>query len=110
ANPLNPANSVPTMFIGFSPHRVDLTRRMSDARLTLFPQSSVRVRLGYSRNNNEGPSLTTYHQGTEALLFQNFKVTTNAYQGGIDFKVLPRTNISYDQFLNYYKGDTSIGD
>jgi len=110
ANPLNPANSVPTMFIGFSPHKMDLTRRMSDARLTLFPQSSVRVRLGYSRNNNEGPSLTTYHQGTEALLFQDFKVTTNAYQGGIDFKVLPRTNISYDQFLNYYKGDTSIGD
>ena len=110
ANPLNPANSTPTIFIGFSPHKVDLTRRMSDVRLTLFPQSSVRLRLGYSRNNNEGPSLTTYHQGTEALLFQDFKVTTNAYQAGIDFKVLPRTNISFDEFLNWYKGDTSIGD
>jgi hypothetical protein len=110
ANPLNPANSVPTIFIGFSPHKMDLTRRMSDVRLTLFPQSSIRMRLGYSRNNNEGPSLSTYHQGTEALLFQDFKVTTNAYQAGIDFKVLPRTNFSYDQFLNWYKGDTSIGD
>lgn len=110
ANPLNPANSVPTYFVGFSPHSMDLTRRMTDVHLTLFPQSSVRVRMGYSRNNNEGPSLTTYHQGTEALLFQDFKVTTNAYQGGVDFKVLPRTNFSFDGFLNYYKGDTSIGD
>ena len=110
ANPLNPVGSVPTIFIGFSPHKMDLTRRMSDARLTLFPQSSIRVRLGYSRLNNEGPSLSTYHQGTEALLFQDFKVTTNAYQGGVDFRVLPRTNFSYDQFLNWYKGDTSLGD
>jgi hypothetical protein len=110
ANPLNPAASVPAVFIGFSAHKMDLTRRMSDVRLTLFPQSSVRMRLGYSRNNNEGPSLTTYHQGTEALLFQDFKVTTNAYQAGIDFKVLRRTNFSYDQFLNWYKGDTSMGD
>jgi hypothetical protein len=110
ANPLNPTGSVPTIFIGFSPHKMDLTRRMSDVRLTLLPQSSVRLRLGYSRNNNEGPSLTTFHQGTEALLFQDFKVTTSAYQAGIDFKVLPRTNFSYDQFLNWYKGDTSVGD
>ena len=28
----------------------------------------------------------------------------------MDFKVLPRTNFSFDEFLNWYKGDTSIGD
>jgi hypothetical protein len=110
ANPLNPATSTPAIFIGFSPHGVDLTRRMSDVRFTLAPQSPVRLRLGYSRNNNEGPSLSTYHQGTEALLFQDFKVTTNAYQAGVDFKVIPRTNFSFDEFLNWYKGDTSWGD
>ena len=110
ANPLNPATSTPAIFIGFSPHGMDLTRRMSDVRFTLAPQSLVRLRLGYSRNNNEGPSLSTYHQGTEALLFQDFKVTTNAYQAGVDFKLIPRTNISFDEFLNWYKGDTSWGD
>ncbi len=110
ANPLNPANSTPAVFIGFSPHKMALTRRMSDVHLVLAPQSSVRLRLGYSRNNNEGPSLSTYHQGTEALLFQDFKVTTNTYQAGIDFRVLPRTSFSFDQFLNWYKGDTSYAD
>ncbi len=110
ANPLNPTNSTPTVIIGFSPHSMALTRRMSDFSLTLLPQSRVRFRLGYARNINEGPSLTTYHVGTEALLFQNWKTTTNAYQMGVDFKVLPRTNFSYDQFLNYYKGDTSWAD
>ena len=42
ANPLNPSNSVPAIFIGFSPHKMDLTRRMSDVHLTMFPQSNVR--------------------------------------------------------------------
>jgi hypothetical protein len=110
ANPLNPTNSTPTVIIGFSPHGMALTRRMSDFNLTLLPQSRVRFRLGYARNINEGPSLMTYHVGTEALLFQDWKTTTNAYQVGVDFKVLPRTNFSYDQFLNYYKGDTSWAD
>lgn len=110
ANPLNPTTSSPAVIIDSSPHSMALTRRLSDYNLTLLPQSNVRVRLGYSRNINEGPSLTTYHVGAEGLLFQEFKATTNAYQVGIDFKVLPRTNFSYDQFLNYYKGDTSWTD
>ena len=28
----------------------------------------------------------------------------------MDIKLLPRTNISYDQLWTYYKGDTGIGD
>lgn len=110
ANPLNPTTSTPTVIIQSSPHSMALTRRMSNYNLILLPQSKVRVRLGYSRNTNEGPSLTNYHVGTEALLFQEFKATTNEYQLGIDFKVLPRTNFSYDQYLNYYKGDTTWTD
>lgn len=110
ANPLNPTTSNPAVIIDSSPHSMALTRHLSDYNLTLLPQSNIRVRLGYSRNGNEGPSLTTYHVGTEGLLFQEFKATTNAYQVGIDFKVLPRTNFSYDQFLNYYKGDTTWTD
>src|SRR5690242_20029517 len=84
ANPLNPLTSKPAVIIDSSPHFMALTRRLSDYNLTLLPQSNVRVRLGYSRNTNEGPSLTTYHAGAEALLFQEFKATTNAYQLGID--------------------------
>jgi hypothetical protein len=107
ANPLNPATSNPAEILKFSPHSMALTRRMSDFNLMLGPQAPVRLRLGYSHSVNQGPSLTTFHQGAEALLFQEFDATTNDYQIGVDFRMLPRTNISYDQFWNYYKGDTS---
>jgi len=110
ANPLNPTTSKPTEIITFSPHDMALTRRMSDYNLTLMPQSNFRVRLGYNRNINEGPSLTSYHVGTEELLFQQVKTTTNAYQVGFDYRGVPRTNFSYDQFLNYYKNDTTDTD
>ena len=30
----------------------------------------------------------------------------NSYRLGVDFRIAPRTVISYDQFLDYYKGDT----
>ena len=117
ANPLNPttpafaiAPAGFTPIIGSSPHRFDTVRRMGDYDLTLLPQSRVRVRLGYSRNIAEGPSFTTYHQGTEALLLQNWKTTVNSYRVGADFKILPRTNFSYDQFFSFYKGDTGTLD
>jgi hypothetical protein len=116
ANPLNPvstfANS-PAGFnpiIGFSPHLFNTRRRMGDYNLTLLPQSKIRFRMGYSRNVNEGPSFSSLHQGTEALLLQNYRNTVNAYRFGVDFKLLPRTNISYDQVFNYYKGDTGLAD
>jgi hypothetical protein len=30
----------------------------------------------------------------------------NSYRLGVDFRIAPRTALSYDQFLDYYKGDT----
>ncbi|MBZ5515023.1 MAG: hypothetical protein LAN62_09310 [Acidobacteriia bacterium] len=110
ANPLNPAGSNPTIPIIDSPHRMALVRRMSNVALTLLPQSRVRFRLGYSRNINDGPSLSSIHEGTDTLLFQDWKTTLNAYQVGIDFRLAPRTQISYDQFFQYFKGDTSYTD
>jgi hypothetical protein len=121
ANPLNPFDptspaggftNAPAGFttqIPFSPHDMGLVRRWSDYSLTILPQSRVRFRLGYLRNIQEGPAFTTIHEGTEALLLQNVKTTLNGYQFGVDFKMIPRTNISYDQFLQYYKGDTTTG-
>ncbi len=118
ANPLNPTTPYtngPAGFgpplctgcvIGNSPHLYSTRRKMGDYNLLLLPQSRIRFRLGYSRNVNEGPSLTTIHQGTEQLLFQDNKDTVNAYRIGVDFKFLPRTNISFDEILTYYKGDT----
>ena len=40
-------------------HRMDTVRRMQDHDITLFPQSGFRVRAGYSRNTQDGPTLAT---------------------------------------------------
>ena len=79
---------------------------MSDVDLTLLPQSRVSFRLGYSHNNMTGPSYDSIHEGTEALLLQGWNTTMNSYRIGVDVKIAPRTVLSYDQFLDYYKGDT----
>jgi hypothetical protein len=107
ANPLNPPTSSPSIPVPFSPHNFATRRRMSDFDLTLFPQSKIDFRIGYSRNNMTGPSYSSVHEGTDALLFQDWNTTLNSYRLGADLKILPRTVISYDQFLDYYKGDTT---
>lgn len=106
ANPLNPPTSNPNLPVLVSPHRFEVVRRMTDINLTLAPQSPVRVRLGYSRNVSQGPSLTTVHQGTEALLLQLWRNGLDTYRAGIDVRMIPRTVFSYDQFVSAYKGDT----
>src|SRR5215467_13042899 len=107
ANPLNPPTSSPNLPVTASPHSFYTRRRMSDFDLTILPQSKIDFRVGYSRNNVTGPSYSSVHEGTDALLFQAWNNTLNSYRIGADFKVLPRTVISYDQFLNYFKGDTN---
>ncbi len=106
ANPLNPPTSTPSIPVLNSPHSFDTTRRMSDVDLTLLPQSRVSFRLGYSHNNMTGPSYSSIHEGTEGSLLQNWNTTMNSYRMGVDFRIAPRTVFSYDQFLDYYKGDT----
>ena len=96
--------------LNFSPHEMNTRRKLGDYNLIVRPESPVRLRLGYSRNIVEGPAFTTIHQGTEQFLFADVKTTVDAYRVGMDFKLLPRTNISYDQVWNYYKGDTGITD
>jgi len=106
ANPLNPPTSSPNLPVLNSPHSFYTRRRMSDFDVTILPQSKVDFRVGYSHNNMTGPSFSSVHEGTDALLAQSWNTTTNSYRLGVDLKLLPRTVISYDQFLDYYKGDT----
>jgi hypothetical protein len=122
ANPLNPTTPFANGPAGYaapaclscvlsqSPHQMDTRRKMGDYNLLLLPESRVRFRLGYSRNIVEGPVLSTIHQGTEQALLEDYKTTVNTYRIGVDFRVLPRTSISFDQIWNYYKGDTGTTD
>ena len=91
-----------------SPHALDLVRRMQDYDLTLLPQSKIRFRLGYSHDADEGPGFFTTDGGTLTDFPENYSYTTNAYRAGVDFRVLPRTTISYDQFLSYFRQDNTV--
>ena len=91
-------------------HDLDLVRRMQDYDVTLLPLSKIRFRLGYSRNRDEGPGLFTTDGGTISAFNENYSYTTNAYRAGVDFRVLPRTTISFDEYLSYYRQDNVIAD
>lgn len=110
ANPFNPSSSTPSVAISSSPHALDLVRRMQDYNLTLLPQSRVRLRLGFSHDRDQGPGFFTTDGGTIADFNENYSYTTNSYHLGADFKLLPRTTISYDQFLAYFKQDNVVTD
>jgi hypothetical protein len=110
ANPLNPATSKPAIALTTSPNALDMVRRMQDYNLTLLPQSRLRFRLGYSRNVSEGPGLESYDSGILPLFTTNYRTTENAYRAGVDFRFLPKTTLSYDQYLAYDKQDNITTD
>ncbi|MFY9803096.1 MAG: hypothetical protein WA211_10580 [Candidatus Acidiferrales bacterium] len=91
-------------------HGLDLVRRMQDYDLTLLPLSKIQFRLGYSRNRDQGPGDFTTDGGTISQFNENYSYTTNAYRAGVDFKIIPRTTISYDQFLSYFRQDNVVSD
>ena len=110
ANPLNPSTSTPETAITNSPHALDLVRRMQDYNLTLLPRSRIRFRLGFSHDRDEGPGFFTTDGGTIPQFNETYSFTTNSYRAGVDFRILPRTTISYDQFLSYYKQNNVVAD
>jgi hypothetical protein len=107
ANPLIPPTSVPYVPVLDSPHLYNTVRRMLDINLKLAPLSVITVRLDYNHNVMEGPSNSTVHVGTEALLTQFTRNATDGWDAGVDWKPLARTSFSYDEFISTYKGDTS---
>jgi hypothetical protein len=107
-NPMNnPLTSgILALPVNFSPHSFAVTRRMADTNLTLLPQSKFSVRMGYSRNRANGPSLITNHEAGDTLMVQPWNTTYQTWNVGFDMKFIPKTNISFDQFLQYGKNDT----
>jgi len=107
ANPLIPPTSSPYVPVLDSPHLYNTVRRMTDLSLTLIPLGPVSVRIGYNHNISEGPSNSTIHMGTEALLTQFWRNSTDSYTAGLDWKPVRLTSFSFDEFITHYKGDTS---
>jgi hypothetical protein len=89
-------------------HLFNTVRRTTDTNLTLLPLSAVNVRFGFNHGTHEGPTLNTLHGGGDVLLNNWFRNAQDQYTAGVNVKVARRTTISYDQFLVYYKGDSTF--
>jgi hypothetical protein len=107
ANPLIPPNSNPFVPVLSSPHLFNTVRQVTDLNLTLAPLSHFSARFSYNHNISQGPSYSSVHEGTDALLFQNWRNSTDTWTAGVDWKPDPKTTFSYDQFITHYKGDTN---
>lgn len=103
----NPLNAPGYPQINVSPALFDLARKMLDLNLTLLPQSKVYFVLGYSHYNNSGSSLTTNHQGTEAVMTQPWRDISDSYHFGASWAPAEGTRFTYDQFYTHNKTDTN---
>ena len=76
----------PGLTIAGGQHFMDTTRRLQDHDLVLLPQSSVRFFLGYSRNAQDGPALSTVQvfdsRGDEFPFGANIRRVRNEYRVG----------------------------
>jgi len=93
-----------------SPHLQDITRQMGDFNLTLFPQSAIRFRLGYARNNNAGRLDTTLEAPIRTIMTEYDQSRSDRYQFGVDIRPMERTTISFDQFYEHDKVDPNFRD
>ena len=105
-----PPNVLNTAVVATSPHLYNTRRNMQSYGVTILPDSKIRLRLGFNHTSNNGPAFTTDHEGTEQYFLQNLSNTMNQYRLGVDFRFLPRTNISYDEIWSYYKADPGTTD
>src|SRR5258708_18872229 len=82
----------PGLTIANGQHFIDTSRRMQDHSVTLFPQSMFKVFLGYSRNVQDGPALSTIQifdsRGDEFPYFENIRREQNEYRVGADVQAL----------------------
>jgi len=105
-NPLNPPTATPAVNIDHSPHAYYNGRHMYDFGLTLFPQRRFSVLLDYNRNRQEGPSFSSVHEGTDALLFQPINSTLDQYRFGFSWRANRHTTLNFTENIQVSKGDT----
>jgi hypothetical protein len=82
----------PGLTVSYGEHFMDTVRHLQDHDLTLFPQSAIRFFLGYSRDTQSGPALSTIQlfdgRGDEFPLFTNVNRQQNEYRLGGEAKFL----------------------
>jgi hypothetical protein len=91
-----------------SPVMYNTVRRMTDTTLTILPLSKVSVRVGYSQNIFQGPSLSPgYSIGTSDLLLTEYqRNSTDDFLAAIIWKALPLTSFTFEEQVDHYKADS----
>ncbi len=91
-------------------HLLDTRRRLQDHDFTILPQSKFKFRLGYTRNTQDGPALSTIQlfdgRGDEFPLFTNIRRERNEYRVGGDFEFVG-IKLHWLQGWDYFKEDTA---
>ena len=90
-------------------HQMDSMRRLQDHEITLFPQSGFRVRAGYSRNVQDGPTLATSQDldgnGVGLPVFADLRRQWNEYRLGADV-VVAGFKLTLLRRWDFFKEDT----
>ena len=93
-----------------SPFLFNTVRRMTDTNLTLLPLSKVTFRVGYSQDIFQGPSLTpSGYQvaGSYDILLQEMqRNSTDVFRGGVDWKPVRDTKLTFEEEIDHYKADS----
>ena len=100
----------PALTVSYGQHQINTVRRLQDQNLTLFPQSWVSFLLGYSRDAQTGPALSTIQlfdpAGNEFPLLSDVRRQQNEYRLGGDIKIAGfRLNVTH-AWVDY-KDDTT---
>jgi hypothetical protein len=101
----------PALTISYGEHFQNTTRRLQDHDFTLFPQSNIKFFLGYSRNTQSGPAITTIQlfdsRGDEFPLFANIRRQRNEYRIGNEIKAFG-FRLNWTRGWDDFKEDTPI--
>jgi hypothetical protein len=111
--PIGPTNAPTGSFawpqVNQSPFLFNTVRRMTDTTLTIFPLAKVTFRAGYSQNVFQGPSLSPsgyQFAKYDAILQENQRNSTDDFTGGIDWKPVQGTRVTFEEQIDHYKADS----
>ncbi|HUI53655.1 MAG TPA: hypothetical protein VLY04_01700 [Bryobacteraceae bacterium] len=101
----------PGLTVAGGEHLMDTGRRLQDHDLTLLPQSRIRFHLGYSRDTEDGPALSTAQEfnaaGTAYPIFTNVRRQWNEYRLGAEGE-FAGFHFTLEHRWDYFKDDTPV--
>jgi len=100
----------PALTIANGEHFMNTSRRMQDHSLTLLPQSPLKVFLGYTRNSQTGPALSTIQlfdsRGDEFPLFENIRRLQDEIRIGAELQAFG-IRLSFLRGWEHFRDDTT---